>query len=223
MNYDFTCFRIVPACLHFKYAVNTYHKRATTAVGDFNGHQDGGGDLAAGYHPTATRVPRTLVYRKEHISLERAFLFQLATLTIYMLTPKLPKETVIFYSRLLCVFVFGFYAFIAGSHCNIFVSFGDFSSPLFCRKNKFASGRRNIFMKSPTNKFYPPPSRLSLHLGWVTSPAWWNGFGRWVVGFAAAFGGRGYVGVTASNDKWSRLEGTIMAIAMAVAFTCDVV
>jgi len=132
------------------------------------------------------------------------------------------KRTVIFYSSF--SFAFGFYGFIAGSRCNIFVSFGDFSSPLFCRKNKFANGRRNIFTKSPTNKFQPPTqSPPPVFLSFFARSGDKSSLVEWVL-----VGGGGVpewdgAGSPASNDKWSRLEGTIMASAMAVAFTCDVV
>jgi len=75
----------------------------------------------------------------------------------------------------------------------------------------------------PINFNHPPNPPLQFSFlsprGRVTSPAWSNGF-WWVGGGVPEWDG---AGSPASNDKWSRLEGTIMASAMAVAFTCDVV
>lgn len=75
----------------------------------------------------------------------------------------------------------------------------------------------------PINFIHPPVSHspFCLFLSFCARLGDKSSLVEWVL-----VGGTGWDGLewdSASNDKWSRLEGTIMASAMAVAFTCDVV
>jgi len=75
----------------------------------------------------------------------------------------------------------------------------------------------------PINFNHPPNPPLAVFLSFFARSGDKSSLVEWVL-----VGGGGVpewdgAGSPASNDKWSRLEGTIMASAMAVAFTCDVV